>query len=543
MLKKFSAIFIIIILILAGSDILLAARRKPEKISDSSLTKCAVYQLGTDEFVVKFIGNKLPDPLVQFNNDMAYITFYNCNIPKPDEINKEVQDDLEIVPMIVDFNAENLSDDLVNKAMITIRGAKSLKLHKISVIREGFTIRLSAIQETNFNSVLIPQKRAIAPSQTLPFKVNTKITVELREVDLMDVIRMFMNQLGRNVIIDTSFPKNVLITMSLNDLRIDDVLNYLLRTYNIACYTAGANTTVFGTREGLYKLSGDDETKTFDISYSTPSAVKTMLAALTGVPDANIVVDERLNAVHVRTNPAKMQEVTETVKKIDLPGKQVMIRANIFEFADTATREVANALDIVYNEYTLQWAAGGGTFTYDNGAGMQHVITNSFTNLERRGSGKVIANPSVIALDGHEAQISLTEDYPYISARDQAGNVTWSTEEVGPKLTFTPRIGRDGFINLKLDIQTGEVLDTITSSTGEEMPRTSSRSVKTEIRVREGMPFVVGGLFRENMNRQVLKMPILGDIPFLGELFKTRTRTRNKTQVVMVVTPYILDSK
>ena len=220
-----------------------------------------------------------------------------------------------------------------------------------------------------------------------------------------------------------------------------------------------------------------------------------------------------------------------------------MIRANIFEFADTATREVANALDIVYNEYTLKWAAGGGTITYDNSASMQHIITNSFTNLQRNGMGKVIANPSVIALDGHEAQISLTEDYPYISARDQAGNVTWSTEEVGPKLTFTPRIGRDGFINLKLDIQTGEVLDTMTSSTGEEMPRTSSRSVKTEIRVREGMPFVVGGLFRENMNRQVLKMPILGDIPLLGELFRTRTRTRNKTQVVMVVTPYILDSK
>ena len=542
MLKKFAAVFILLFII-AGSEISFAARINSNKISNASLTNCAVYQLGTDEFVLKLTGKKLPDPLVQFNNDMTFITFYNCTAVKPSNINNEVSKELEIVPMIVDFNVENLSDDLVNRAVITIRSAKSLKLHKITMIREGFSIRLSSVQETNFNSLLTPAKRAAAPSQTLPFKVNTKITVELREIDLMDVIRMLMNQLGRNVIIDTSFPKNVLITMSLNDIRIDEVLNYLLRTYNIACYSAGKNTTVFGTREGLYKLSGDDETKTFDISYATPAAVKTMLAALTGIPDANIVIDERLHSLYVRTNPAKMQEVTEVIKTIDLPGRQVMIRANIFEFADTATREVANALDIVYNEYTLKWAAGGGTITYDNSASMQHIITNSFTNLQRNGMGKVIANPSVIALDGHEAQISLTEDYPYISARDQAGNVTWSTEEVGPKLTFTPRIGRDGFINLKLDIQTGEVLDTMTSSTGEEMPRTSSRSVKTEIRVREGMPFVVGGLFRENMNRQVLKMPILGDIPLLGELFRTRTRTRNKTQVVMVVTPYILDSK
>ncbi len=83
----------------------------------------------------------------------------------------------------------------------------------------------------------------------------------------------------------------------------------------------------------------------------------------------------------------------------------------------------------------------------------------------------------------------------------------------------------------------------MTSSTGEQMPRTSSRSVKTEIRVREGMPFVVGGLFRENTVRQVLKIPVLGDIPLIGDLFRTRAREKNKTQVVMVVTPYILDSK
>ena len=359
----------------------------------------------------------------------------------------------------------------------------------------------------------------------------------------MDVIRMFMTQLGRNVIIDTSFPKDVMITLSLVDVRVDEVLTYLMRTYNIACYSAGANTTVFGTREGLYKLSGEIETKTFDISYAVPANLKTMIVSLSGIPDADIVVDERLHALHVKTNPAKMQEVTEFINKLDMPGKQIMIRANIFEFSDSATREVANALEVIYNEYTIKWASGGGTITYDNAAAMQHKITNSFTNLERRGIGKVLANPSVIAIDGQQAEISLTEDYPYISARDQAGNVTWSSENVGPKLIFTPRVGRDGFVNLKLDIQTGDVIDTMTSSTGEQMPRTSSRSVKTEIRVREGMPFVVGGLFRENTSRQVLKIPILGDIPLIGDLFRTRSRERNKTQVVMVVTPYILDSK
>ncbi|MBQ7562028.1 MAG: hypothetical protein IJS99_09415 [Synergistaceae bacterium] len=547
MQKKFLFIFILTAFIFAGSDSLFARTTpsKSKKFSDSVLTNCSIYQLGTDEFVLRLNGDKLSEPLIQFNNNVCYITLYNTLVNKPEKLNAEIQAYTETIPIITDFKIENLSDDLINKAAITITTANPLKLHTLSQIREGFSLRLIAKNNNvEFRTNASPVKVVTKPKSLLPFNADEKITIELREISLMDVIRMFMTQLGRNVIIDNSFPKSVNITLSLVDVRIDEVLNYLMRTYNIACYSAGANTTVFGTREGLYKLSGEDETRTFDISYAKPDAVKTMIVSLSGIRDSDVVVDERLHSLHVRTNPAKMQEVTEIINKIDMPGKQIMIRASILEFSDTATREVANALDIIYNEYAIQWAAGAGTITYDNTVtDMQKIITNSFSNLERRGVGKVLANPSVIAIDGQQAEISLTEDYPYISARDQAGNVTWSTENVGPKLTFTPRVGRDGFVNLKIDIQTGDVLDTMTSSTGEQMPRTSSRSVKTEIRVREGMPFVVGGLFRENTVRQVLKIPVLGDIPLIGDLFRTRSREKNKTQVVMVVTPYILDSK
>ena len=546
MQKKFLFIFILTALIFAGSDSLFA-RVTPSKAKkfDAVLTNCSIYQLGTDEIVLRLNGKKLSEPLIQFNNNICYITLYNTLVNKPEKFNAEIHSMTETIPIILDFKVENLSDDLINKAAITITTANPLKLHTLSQIREGFSLRLAAKNNNlEFRTNAHPVKVVTQPKSLLPFNASEKITIELREINLMDVIRMFMTQLGRNVIIDNSFPKDVNITLSLVDVRVDEVLNYLMRTYNIACYSAGANTTVFGTREGLYKLSGADETRTFEVSYATPANLKTMIVSLSGIPDANIVVDERLHSLHVRTNPAKMQEVTEIINKLDMPGKQVMIRANIFEFTDTATREVANALEVIYNEYTLQWAAGGGIINYDSTVtDMQKIITNSFTNLERKGVGKVLANPSVIALDGQQAEISLTEDYPYISARDQAGNVTWSTENVGPKLTFTPRVGRDGFVNLKLDIETGDVLDTMTSSTGEQMPRTSSRSVKTEIRVREGMPFVVGGLFRENTSRYVIKIPILGDLPLVGDLFRTRSRERNKTQVVIVVTPYILDSK
>ena len=83
----------------------------------------------------------------------------------------------------------------------------------------------------------------------------------------------------------------------------------------------------------------------------------------------------------------------------------------------------------------------------------------------------------------------------------------------------------------------------MTSSTNEEMPVTTTRSVKTEVRVRDGMPFVIGGLFMENQSKGVSRIPILGSIPLLGELFTFKSNSKVKTQVVIVITPYILDSK
>ena len=82
----------------------------------------------------------------------------------------------------------------------------------------------------------------------------------------------------------------------------------------------------------------------------------------------------------------------------------------------------------------------------------------------------------------------------------------------------------------------------MTGSTGEQMPRTSTRSVSTNVRVRDGEPFVVGGLFKENRTTDVSRMPVLGQIPIVGELFTFQSKNNKKTQVVVLVIPHILET-
>ena len=339
--------------------------------------------------------------------------------------------------------------------------------------------------------------------------------------------------------------------MTLNDVRVDEALNYIMKTYDLACYNSGSNVTTFGSREGLYRLSGERSVKQFMIHFADPAKVRDMLGTITALDTNAVTIDERMKAIYVKTNPAKMQEVEELISLLDAPEKQVMIRASIFEFSDNDTIAVENTLNVAYDDIMISLGGTGITVDYRNDRSIRgnrtvwtdRVITDAFRALETQAKGKIIANPSVIAIDGKKAEINLTQDYPYVSDRDnEKGTVTWSTEEVGPKLSFTPRIGRDGYVALTLELSTGDVISTQTSSTGEQMPVTTTRSVKTDVRVRDGMPFIVGGLFREDEGKGVSRIPILGNIPLLGELFTYRYNTKQKSQVVMVITPYILDS-
>ncbi|GAB1426738.1 hypothetical protein MASR2M17_01640 [Aminivibrio sp.] len=133
------------------------------------------------------------------------------------------------------------------------------------------------------------------------------------------------------------------------------------------------------------------------------------------------------------------------------------------------------------------------------------------------------------------------ENYPYISERDEAGNPTWSEKEVGPILEFTPLVGRDGMVSITLKIETGEIIGTYRGQAGEQFPQTTNRQVNTVIRVRDGEPFVVGGLYKDQEKTETHRVPLLSDIPLLGELFKYKSNSRDKTEVAMIVIPYVLD--
>ena len=603
MLRKLTIVFTIIIIILAnGISSASAAKPNSGKYKGSILKMCRIYQLGEDEFIVRLTGRKLPEPECYVeDNTMLSIMLKDSKAYHPETIKASVMSAFQTVPLLYHFDIVNVSDDRdLFHVEIAVKSNSPMKVHSVLHNVDGITIRVKSEVKNDSalgNTYVPPPKNFPVPETTVPFTASERVTLELRDAPLRDVIRGIMDYVGRNVIIDPSFPKRVLyeeerrtqggsggvteakgevgqvttggvssttevrrvitreedivVTMTLNDVRVDEALNYIMKTYDLACYNSGSNITTFGSREGLYRLSGERSVKQFMIHFADPAKVRDMLGTITALDKNAVTIDERMKAIYVKTNPAKMQEVEELISLLDAPEKQVMIRASIFEFSDNDTLAVENTLNVAYDDIMISLGGTGITVDYRNDRSIRgnrtvwtdRVITDAFRALETKAKGKIIANPSVIAIDGKKAEINLTQDYPYVSDRDnEKGTVTWSTEEVGPKLSFTPRIGRDGYVALTLELSTGDVISTQTSSTGEQMPVTTTRSVKTDVRVRDGMPFIVGGLFREDEGKGVSRIPILGNIPLLGELFTYRYNTKQKSQVVMVITPYILDS-
>ena len=548
MQKRLSIFTVLFVLYLAVSS---SAAVSPEKYTGPLLTGCSIYQLGGSEFVVKFSGKKLPIPSIETGSNSVIIIFNGVRAKNPEGMISAMNDYLEGVPILYGFSLDAMSDDQIS---IQLDADVPLKVSTGTRSLGGISFRVqaqqnaSSLDDANFGGLLpSPKPSAPAPTTSLPFTATTRTTIEFRDAELQDVFRLFMAALGRNIVLDASFPRDIKVTMTLVDVRIDEIMNYLLSTYDLSCYNYGPNITAFGTRQGLYKLSGAQEVKSVRIAYAEPAQVSTMLKTLTGLTDQEVVVDERTKTLYLNTNPAKMEEAEDLISRIDTPAKQVMIRASIFEFDDSATKAVQTAINLVYDRWSLISDPGNALGqmnwidnTYSQGRStLDRYITATLDALENKNKGRTIANPSVIAIDGQEASINLKQDIMYRSGLDEKGNLQWDTTEVGPELKFKPRIEDNGYINLELSINTGDYL----GSDSDENIRTTKRDMKTRIRVRDGMPFVVGGLFQEINTSVKTKIPILGDIPLFGALFRSTANDKEKSQAVMIVTPYILDTK
>ena len=568
-MRTLSKIFILLMFALAGFGALVAdspalAEEKPSYAHLPPVGGLMVRQLGSDSILVELKGTSLPLPEVDtLGTDVVTFTLAGAYLPA---VKWERDFNLPLVSLV---RADQDGENVVFKMRVS--SPMSLKTMEGKAPSNRYVLRLSTagfVERENIQADLLKPQAPVAATAGDPFSKTLPVTLDLRDVELRDVFRMLGAYANMNIVADPSVP-NTLVTMTLKGVPLNEAMGYMMRMYGMS-YAIMGKTIIVGTPDSIGRTTGKESTRQYRIAYADMKSVGGLVQGLAGV--SKVVIDERLRTLYVSGRPEQFLEVERVLQQVDHPGRQVMLQARIIEVTDSGKEELETIIDAVYNQWWFNYSSAGAGAGYvyadqpanynpqtgDNrpaplapitGSGLKNIAEGSLTKLldfglralVTKNKGKVLADPSIITIDGKKAVIKLVENYPYISERDEAGNPTWSEKEVGPILEFTPTVGRDKMVSIDLKIETGEIIGTYRGQAGEQFPQTTNREVTTNIRVRDGEPFVVGGLYKDQEKVEKHRVPLLSDIPLLGELFKYKSETRDKTEVAMIVIPYILD--
>lgn len=309
---------------------------------------------------------------------------------------------------------------------------------------------------------------------------------------------------------------------------------------------------------------------------ATAAAPRAAGRASTGNGDFGIYADEGLNALVVRADPAMMTEVQRVIAELDVRRAQVLIEAIIVEISDNLSRglgvqwaaadlsgnsgpaggtsfnnvgvSVSDLLTALAADRVIPPANGGITL----GAGRESSDGLSFGVLVQALSNTTGANllstPSIITMDNQESEIIVGQNVPFVTGSttttgDGLANpfTTIEREDVGLTLRVTPTISEGNLVRLQIEQETSSIADAVTTEASDII--TNKRQIKTAVLADNGETIVLGGLITDNFSTQVSKVPLLGDIPVLGHLFRSTNVRREKTNLLVFLRPTILRDK
>jgi type IV pilus assembly protein PilQ len=301
----------------------------------------------------------------------------------------------------------------------------------------------------------------------------------------------------------------------------------------------------------------------------------------------SVVFETRTNQLFVSDIPSKLEEVQSLIAKIDIPVRQVLIESRIVIADDSFGRSLGvrlGAADLrgvrgglpgygvagdtrvtvggnlnAVGSQTLQTGGSGVTFSDTNflnlpatgqngfdaatfalslfGASANRFLNLEISALEADGKGKVVSSPRVVTADQQKALIEQGEELPYQVATS-SGATSLQFRKANLKLEVTPQVTPEGNVILDVDV----TKDSVGRATAAGFA-INTKHVKTQVLVENGGTVVIGGIFEQNDREDITKVPFLGDVPYLGNLFKTRTRSSSKTELLIFLTPKIVTDR
>jgi type IV pilus assembly protein PilQ len=393
---------------------------------------------------------------------------------------------------------------------------------------------------------LPPTKEIISISPAIKAK-SALVTLDFEEADIQDVIKVLAMASGMNMVIGEGVQAKV--TVALKDVHWERALDIILQ-----------NLIRIMTFEKVKQEERDIplNTRIIYLNFADVAVLKDTLAGML-TDRGSIEVDARTNSMIISDIPARVENVAKVAQKLDTRTPQVLIEAMLVDVKLTDDDELGINWQILHADrhYSWQDKTSSDNYISQPASPMSALSSQSIKLgfLQRMGSfrldgliqawaqdakANILASPKIVTLDNQTAKIEIKSQAPYTkTSTGEEGGETSSTQfkDVITSLEVTPHITKEGFISMEIKPRQ-EFIEAYIGDDNE--PQIGSRSAETNVLVEDGETIVLGGLRKVEDNATIVKVPVLGDIPILGNLFRKTDIQKINTELVMFVTPHII---
>ena len=416
--------------------------------------------------------------------------------------------------------------------------------------------------------------------------IGKKITLDVQDVRIEDVLKMIADASGFNIIITDDVKSLAPLTLKLTNIPWDQVLDTILGLGKLAAKKNGVillvstleRVTVEKKQQHEAEMANVQQeplvTKIFSISYATIKEMMEILKEYSTHERGSIALDERTNTLIVKDTAGVIDRMRKIIEVLDTQTPQVLIESKIIEVTESYSKEIGLQQGIGWGydpvgttnagatEVGAQLAAGsegGPGFSFSTAPSAETTLfgltigrfgrmTNLNFNLqlmESESKGKIIATPKVIAQNKKKATISTTDTTSYAVITGSGADAITNYEETEAALTLevTPQVTNEGSILLEVDMsktQFGNPPEGLPAGP----PEKAGRAVKTNVLVENGATIVIGGIYSYEKRESHAGIPFLKDIPLIGWLFRTPYNpSTKKNEMIIFLTPRIINQE
>lgn len=390
------------------------------------------------------------------------------------------------------------------------------------------------------------QAQETLSAPTLKFLYKKPITLEFRDANLKMVFEVLSQTSGINFILDKDVRPDLTTTIFVKRSSLENVVDLLLSTSKLEKKVLDANTVlIYPNTPDKIREYQELMVKSFYIVNADVKQTMTMVKTL--LKPREIYVDEKLNMMVMRDTPETIRLAEKMIAMQDLAEPEVMLDVSVME----VNRNRLLNLGVQFpNQLTLTPLSGQGAALVLNdlknlnanriGASVNGITLNA---LKTDTDSNLLANPRIRTRNREQAKIMIGDRVPVFTTTSSAtGFISDSVQylDVGLKLDVQPTVYLQDDVAIKIALEVSSIVGQVTSKSGSSAYQIGSRSASTVLRLKDGETQVLAGLINNQDSETANKVPGLGDFPVLGRLFSSNNHNKQKTEIVLSITPHII---